>query len=140
VTAEDNWEYTFTDLPTHDKEGNEIEYTVNELPVPGYETEYEGNDIINTRAEEIDIEGTKSWIEVEQQYRPESITVQLLANGEVIDEQKVIASTDWNYVFNEQPAYDEDGIAIVYEIEEIPLVGYEIEVNGFDLTNIQRTK
>ncbi len=135
-----DWTYTFTNLPTHDQYGEEIEYKINELPVPGYSTEYDGNDIINTRTDIIDVAGTKTWHEVDKRYRPDSITVQLLANGEVEKEQQVTAKTDWNYGFYELPAYDEDGIAIVYGIAEVPLPGYETEVNGYDMTNTQLTK
>src|SRR5699024_5996490 len=37
VTAEDDWTYTFADLPKYDKHGEEIHYTVDEREVEGYE-------------------------------------------------------------------------------------------------------
>ena len=43
ITEEDNWEYTFTDLPVYD-DGQKIEYTVSEGVVPAaYKVVYEGN-------------------------------------------------------------------------------------------------
>ncbi|MFC4761201.1 Cna B-type domain-containing protein [Fructobacillus durionis] len=47
VTAADNWEYTFDDLPKSDN-GEEITYTVSEDPVSGYSSSINGFDITNT--------------------------------------------------------------------------------------------
>lgn len=47
VTAEDDWRYSF-DLPRYAEDGHEIVYTVKEQPVPGYETEIHGYDLVNT--------------------------------------------------------------------------------------------
>ena len=50
VTAEDDWRYSF-DLPRYAEDGHEIVYTVKEQPVPGYETEIHGYDLVNTYTE-----------------------------------------------------------------------------------------
>ena len=42
VTADDNWTYSFTDLPKY-ANGQEITYTVSELTVPGYTTTIDDN-------------------------------------------------------------------------------------------------
>lgn len=49
VTPDENgeWHYSFT-APKYDAEGKEIVYTIAEVPVDGYKTSYEGNDIVNT--------------------------------------------------------------------------------------------
>lgn len=47
VTADDNWAYSFTDLPKYDEDGKEIVYTITEDKVAGYETEVDGYNIIN---------------------------------------------------------------------------------------------
>src|SRR5690625_4933683 len=135
VTKEDDWNFTFTDLAKYDGKGNEIEYTINELPVPGYETAIEGTDITNTRADKVDVEGTKTWKGDNSSDRPKSITVELLANGEKEDSIEVTADNDWTYQFTKLPAYDEDGIAIAYSVDEIAVDGYETTINGYDITN-----
>ncbi len=135
VTAEDDWTFTFTDLAKYDAEGNEIEYTINELPVPGYATDIDGFDITNTRVEVLDVAGTKTWKDDTEADRPDSITVQLLANGEVVDSIEVTAVTDWTYIFEDLPGYDENGVAITYGVDEVEVEGYETTINGYDITN-----
>lgn len=135
VTAADDWNFTFTDLAKYDGKGNEIEYTINELPVPGYETVIEGTDITNTRADKVDVEGTKTWKGDNSSDRPESITVELLANGEKEDSIEVTANNDWTYQFTKLPAYDENGVAIAYSVDEIAVDSYEATINGYDITN-----
>lgn len=52
VAAQDvkapEWTYTFTALDQYDENGAEIDYTVHEIQVPGYETTINGYDITNT--------------------------------------------------------------------------------------------
>src|SRR5690625_3735846 len=135
VTKEDDWNFTFTDLAKYDGKSNEIEYTINELPVPGYETAIEGTDITNTRADKVDVEGTKTWKGDSSSDRPKSITVELLANGEKEDSIEVTADNDWTYQFTKLPAYDENGVAIAYSVDEIAVDSYEATINGYDITN-----
>ena len=47
VTANDNWAYTFTDLPEGDGYGNAYTYTVSEQAVPGYYAVYDGMNVTN---------------------------------------------------------------------------------------------
>ncbi|RFA32774.1 hypothetical protein CAI16_17080 [Virgibacillus dokdonensis] len=49
VTAENNWKYSFTDLPKYDENGKEITYTVKEEPVDGYQSIVDGYDITNVK-------------------------------------------------------------------------------------------
>src|SRR5699024_8650008 len=88
VTAESDWKYEFTELPKYEDEGVEITYTVDEEAVEGYETSIDGNDITNLRVGTIDVSGEKIWVEVDDQYRPDSITVHLLENGDPIDSKE----------------------------------------------------
>nr|WP_255342646.1 Cna B-type domain-containing protein [Paucisalibacillus sp. EB02] len=136
VTAENKWEYTFTDLAKYDKDGNEITYKINELPVPGYSTTIDGFDIVNTRTDKVDVEGTKSWKDDESADRPTEITVQLLANGIEVDTTVVTEATDWKYEFKDLDAYDNDGIAIDYKVTE-DVEGYKAIINGYDITNVR---
>jgi len=47
VTAEDNWRFSFTNLPKRDALGNEIPYTVEEVRIPGWRPVVTGYDIKN---------------------------------------------------------------------------------------------
>lgn len=61
VTADnqDNWAYSFSGLPMYDENGVLYSYTVQEDPVEGYSTTYDGNNIINTAF--TDVEVRKVW-------------------------------------------------------------------------------
>lgn len=48
VTKANGWKHTFADLPKY-KDGQEINYTVKETPVEGYQTAVNGMDITNSR-------------------------------------------------------------------------------------------
>ena len=48
ITEEQNWEYSFTQLPKFDDNGNEIKYTVDEETVNGYTKKVDGYNLINT--------------------------------------------------------------------------------------------
>ena len=47
ITANDDWQYQFTDLPKYDNNGKKISYTITEDKVSGYETEIVNYDLIN---------------------------------------------------------------------------------------------
>ncbi|MEE8831753.1 MAG: Cna B-type domain-containing protein [Leuconostoc gelidum] len=47
ITANDDWQYQFTDLPKYDNNGKKIIYTITEDKVSGYETEIVNYDLIN---------------------------------------------------------------------------------------------
>lgn len=50
VTAADNWQYRFENLPKTDAQGKEISYSVQEETVPeGYQVRYDGLNIINQK-------------------------------------------------------------------------------------------
>src|SRR5699024_8674482 len=70
--------------------------------------------------------------------RPESITVNLLANDEETDKTiEVTADSDWGYEFTNLVKYDESGEEITYTIEEVEVDGYETTIDGFDITNLR---
>ena len=72
--------------------------------------------------EKIEISGTKTWEDYENKdnTRPDEITVNLLANGNKIKEEKVKADEngEWKYKFTDLEKYDENNNIIKYEIEE----------------------
>ena len=136
VTAASNWTYNFTDLPKYEA-GNEIKYTVEEAAVADYTTEIDGYDIYNTHTPETtSIEGTKSWNDKDNQdgKRPESIIINLLANGEKVDSQEVTADTNWKYSFTDLPVY-KDGQKLTYTVSEETVKDYTAEYDGFNITN-----
>src|SRR5690625_658942 len=139
VSEKDDWIYEFTDLTKYDEDGTEILYTIDEIEVDGYETKVDGHNITNLRVGETAVSGEKTWIEEDDQYRPESITVQLLANGEEETTQEVSEETDWKYNFTDLPKYDEEGKEINYTIEELAVPGYDTSVEDHDITNTQQT-
>jgi serine-aspartate repeat-containing protein C/D/E len=130
------------------------EYTIKETKAPsGYvlsteEIKISSNDfgsdlsvlktIINRKIEEptIEISGIKTWNDADNQdgKRPDSITVNLLADGEQVDSKQVTEADGWLYKFTDLPKYKE-GTEIVYTITENQIPDYNTEINGFDITN-----
>ena len=140
VTASDNWKYKFEGLDKYE-DGKEIEYTIKEEEVPGYETEIDGYNITNThKPETTEVEGQKTWNDENDQdgIRPDSITVKLLANGKEVDgkKQKVTSEDGWKYKFDKLPKYSK-GELIEYTVEEEKVTGYDSKVD--DKNNITNT-
>ena len=87
--------------------------------------------------EYIDISGSKTWNDNDDELglRPESVTVRLLRNGEVIDQTTMSAATGWTYSFENLPETDEFGNRYNYTVSEQIVNGYYGRVSGFDLIN-----
>lgn len=142
LNAENNWTGVFTEL---DKffAGEEIDYTVAEIEVQGYETVITGNMtegyvITNSHSPEtIDVEGAKTWNDNDDQdgMRPESITINLLADGDVIETAEVTEEDGWAWAFTDLPKYRDDGIEIVYSIVENAVECYSTEYDGYNVIN-----
>ncbi|MET2054600.1 Cna B-type domain-containing protein, partial [Enterococcus faecalis] len=108
------WSYTWVDLAEKAK-GETIQYTVKEVSdVPGYTSEVEDSNlgnvtITNTHTPEIiQVSGTKTWNDNDDQdgKRPESIKVNLLANGHMVANKEVRESDGWKYQFENLPKYE----------------------------------
>lgn len=145
LNEENDWQGIFTDLEAFDEEGQPIEYTVEEKALDGYSSEVtgdatEGFTVTNTRAAEISVDITKSWNDdgAEKSDRPDHITVNLLANDDVVDEYEVTAENDWTLTIADLPKYDEVGEEIDYSISEHDVPGYEAVIDGFDITNTRQ--
>ena len=137
VTADDNWTYAFSDLEQYDADGNEIAYTVSEEMVDGYTTVVDGYNITNTHTPETtEVSGTKTWANNDDQdgKRPDSITVNLLANGTVVDTKTVTADSNWSYVFTDLPKYA-NGNEITYTVTEDAVADYTTTYDGYNITN-----
>src|SRR5699024_9544579 len=66
--------------------------------------------------------------------RPDNITVNLLANGEKVDEVKVTAETDWTFEFTDLPKF-ENGEEINYTVQEDGVEDYSTTIVDYDITN-----
>ena len=132
-----NWNYVFKNLPQYDVNG-EISYTVTEDAVAGYETSVSGYNITNThKPATTDITGTKTWNDSDNQdgKRPESITVNLLADGKITATKTVTAKDNWTYSFTNLPKYA-NGQEITYTVSELTVPGYTTTVDdNYNITN-----
>ena len=79
--------------------------------------------------DQFDLKGEKTWDDYNNSHntRPTTVTIQLFADGKLVDSQTIHAdSTDpnapWKYEFTDLDKYDEDGNEIVYTINEIVFV------------------
>ncbi|MDX8045505.1 Cna B-type domain-containing protein [Gracilibacillus sp. S3-1-1] len=141
LNESNNWQANFTELDKF-KNGELIDYTVEEVAVDPYETETTGNAengyvITNTYEPElIDLAGTKTWDDADNQdgKRPDSITVCLLANGEEVKDIEVTAEMDWEFAFTDLPKFA-NGEEINYTIQENGVENYSTEIDGMDITN-----
>lgn len=141
VTGND-WTFSFTGLPVY-REGRLITYTVDEDAVPEYEKTITGNaaegfTITNTHAvTTITVSGVKVWNDGNNSdgLRPDSITVNLLANGEPVDRRTVTgAGNTWFYTFTGLNQYM-NGERVTYTVTEDPVAGYVSNINGTTITN-----
>ena len=134
--ANGNWSYVFRNLPQYDVNG-EITYTVTEDAVAGYETSVSGYNITNThKPATTDITGTKTWNDSDNQdgKRPESITVNLLADGKITATKTVTAADNWTYSFTDLPKYA-NGEEITYTVSEDTVADYTTTYDGSNITN-----
>ncbi len=82
------------------------------------------------------VSGTKTWKDNDDQdgKRPESIKVNLLANGKVVQSKTVKSSDNWKYSFTNLPEF-ENGKKISYTVTEDAVAGYTSTVDGYNVTN-----
>ena len=139
-----SWSGTFENLDLM-KDGKEIKYTVQEVNVAaGYTAAVTGNakdgfTVTNSHTPEmVTVAGSKTWNDNNNQdgKRPESITINLLADGKQVASKvvKPDANGNWTWTFNNLPVY-KAGKMIKYTISEDPVPEYASEVNGFNVTN-----
>jgi hypothetical protein len=153
------WTASFVRLPKYKIENGkavEIEYTVQETGEwPGYTVSYGDNEetfavdggVITNEQITTEIGGTKTWnddeffvdgVPVNGYQRPESITIDLLADGTVIDSVTVTEDDEWEYEFTDLPKYkivDGKAVEIEYTVAEETVPGYAAVVEGTDVEN-----
>ena len=122
VTAENNWEYTFEDVPKYSN-GKEIKYTVSEDEVVGYKATVTSYDITNRRevpditikktAEQVILNGTQTTTEIDQS--EEAITendteticdLQAVNNGDIII-YNIVVKNEGNVILHDVNVTDE---------------------------------
>lgn len=114
---------------------------MNEVGVPDYTTTIDGTTITNTYNVEhtVTITGDKIWEDNNDELgkRPESITVNLIVDGQIIESQAVTAdnSGQWTYHFSDLPMYNEDGTEIQYTVNEVSVADYETTYEGDTIIN-----
>jgi hypothetical protein len=142
LNEENAWTFTWEGLPKM-SDAKKINYTVAEVNVPdGYTSKSEGTledgyTIVNSHTPEtVSVDGTKTWNDNDDQdgIRPDSITVNLLADGTEVAEQKATAENGWKYSFDNL-AKNKNGQPIVYTVTEDAVEGYSAESTGYDIVN-----
>ena len=139
------WNASFADLDKYDSNGNEYDYTISEDPVKYYAEvpliEYKENNSINiTNTHELetveDIIVRKVWKDNNNKNnnRPGSIHVNLLADGEKVDESTLSESNGWTFTFKGKLKYNA-GKEIVYTVTEDTVKYYDTSINGYEITN-----
>ena len=82
----------------------------------------------------VKIAGAKTWKHGNNPNPPDSIIVEVYADGQLAAQRLVTATDGWQYAF-ELPRYAQDGHKIVYSVDEAEVPGYTAEINGYDLVN-----
>ena len=147
LAANNNWQHTFTGLPVN-KDGVKIVYTVTEDVVKGYSAPVVEGDadngftVINAyHPQTINIPVTKVWDDGDDQddKRPESVTVRLLADGAEVANTTLPLEGVWSYTFTGLPVY-QNGKEINYTLTEDSVEDYTTSIIGtasvgFTVTN-----
>lgn len=131
ITNEDDWAFSFTDLVKYDPDGNLYAYRVTEEAVPGYTPSIDGTTITNSYRGKVELTGSKVWEDYDNQFnsRPTTITIQLLQNEELIEEQIIGENEEWHYAFTDLAKYDETGELYKYTVSEVAVDGYETTID-----------
>ena len=155
-TIDENGKVTSTGNTTKDKDGNTVLLVEDALLVGGFEIEKIFTINYNTpeptvtpeptpaptptpepeNPDQIDIPVKKEWDDNNNAdgNRPESITVRLMADGELAQVATLSAATGWSYTFEHMPRNNGDK-EIVYTVTEDEVAWYEAEINGTTITN-----
>ena len=147
LDAKNKWTHTFKNLPKYNN-GKQIKYTIFEFEESDYYTAtYNGSTITNTHIpEETMVEVVKVWDDNHNQdgIRPNSIRINLLANGKIKDHVILNSNNNWTHLFNNLPKYSK-GKLIVYTVQETNTpTGYKQSIannfNAFIITNTHTPK
>ena len=154
LNEENGWTHLERGVPMYFDNGTKIEYTWTEEEVKDYVSKElvtsEGTMTVfynrHVPAPRYPgtgpngLSGSKTWADDNNAAgkRPESITVHLYGNGELVDSKKVTAADNWQWNFGDLPVQTEEGETIIYSIGEDPVPGYAATVHGMNITNTYR--
>lgn len=120
-------------------DAKEVKVTVKVVDVLGEKfgsVSYDGDaTFTNTYKPVTSVSVHKTWVNDTNMTRPQSITVNLYANNQVVASKVVSEADGWNYTFSGLPVNDENGQKITYTIGEDAIVNYSSKVEGYDLIN-----
>ena len=165
VTKEQDWESEFVGYPRFDEnDGHEINYTIEEVPVNGYKTEYIHTRVIDMIVNRsiIDIPVVKKWVGKMQSsvqvtlHRKYTTTYFDYATSrnvtdnhdEVVETVELNAANNWKYIFREQYEFytvaGQDPSKYEYYITEDSVANYATDITGnqdegFTITNTNTT-
>ena len=127
--------YIFTGWHTESGQKVTVKDNDSSFTMPNGDVELVGYWIKNTT----DVSGEKTWNDADNQdgARPSEITVNLLANGNPIQNKDVKADQTgkWTYSFKDLPKYDNNGKEITYSVTEDTVAGYTAKVSGYNIEN-----
>ena len=132
LNADNNWQHTFSDLDQFDEEGKEIDYTISEDAISGYDTSIvestpNGFTVTNTNLEKTSVDVEKRWVGPVK----DQVTVTLLSDGTEKQSAVLTAESNWKTSFTDLPKYDSaDGHEISYTVSESPVDGYSSAISG----------
>lgn len=145
VTKENNWAYTWTELPVENDSGEVIDYTVKEKTPEGYVSTVLKTDtytftITNKKVEVTSVSVEKRWSGLENgQAHPDSVQVYLLANNKQYGENvELNEKNGWMYCWNNLPKVDSDGNIIEYTVDEVPIGGYSADIQKAEISKSQQ--
>lgn len=165
VTKEQGWESEFVGYPRFDEnDGHEINYTIEEVPVNGYKTEYVHTRVIDMIINRsiINIPVVKKWVGKMQSsvqvtlHRKYTTTYFDYATSrnvtdnhdEVVETVELNAANNWQYIFREQYEFytvaGQNPSKYEYYITEDSVTNYATDITGnqdegFTITNTNTT-
>ena len=100
------------------------------MAVPGYTKtiDQDAGVITNTR-NTVEVPVSKVWTNETDEENPESVTAQLLRNGDEYDTVVLNAANEWKHTWTNLAAEDLNGKAYVYTVGEKAVPGYKTEID-----------
>lgn len=128
-----NWATSLNNLPKY-KNGTEIQYTVKENAIPGYETEIKQTGdsyaIMNSHTPAVvTVSAVKVWNDANNQdgIRPSLIRVTLTGSDGSVRNAAITKNDGWTYQFKNLPKY-KNGVKIDYTLQEANSNPYTYEI------------
>lgn len=128
-----NWATNLNNLPKY-KNGTEIQYTVKENAIPGYETEIKqtGDSYAITNSHTpavVTVSAVKVWDDANNQdgIRPSLIQVTLIGSDGSVRNAAITKNDGWTYQFKNLPKYN-NGTKIDYTLQEANSNPYTYEI------------